>query len=194
MAKKLSHGKYHLLSNLLNEADLDKKVADFVDVNGNWNISLLLQLLPLQVVHRISAMCPPIQGAADSSGWNPCMDGLFTIKSSYAAVCGLTEDSNSKVFKQIWSWRGPQRIRLLLWKICNEALLTNEARARRHMAASASCSLCTNHDESILHALRDCGSIKEVWLNFISSSKRNVFYSLSLQDWLLLNFDNCGTS
>ncbi|KAK7260903.1 hypothetical protein RIF29_27202 [Crotalaria pallida] len=58
---------------------------------------------------------------------------------------------------KLWKWPGPQRIRTLLWKILNDALLTDENRRRRNLTADDECPLCNaNETETILHAFRDC--------------------------------------
>ncbi|KAK7273124.1 hypothetical protein RIF29_14170 [Crotalaria pallida] len=58
---------------------------------------------------------------------------------------------------KLWKWQGPQRIGILLWKMLNDALLTNENRRRRHLTVDDGCPLCNgNETKSILYTFRDC--------------------------------------
>ncbi|XP_075659206.1 uncharacterized protein LOC142629103 [Castanea sativa] len=49
------------------------------------------------------------------------------------------------------------------------------------------CPLCHTYSESILHALRDCEVVKQVWYQLGENPGSNSFFSSNLQDWLEVN-------
>ncbi|CAN1788760.1 Putative ribonuclease H protein At1g65750 [Linum perenne] len=67
------------------------------------------------------------------------------------------------MWNQIWSWSGPNRIRCFLWLALQEKLLSNCSRVRRRMAADASCDLCRDPEESVVHILLDCSFAADSW-------------------------------
>ncbi|PKI55955.1 hypothetical protein CRG98_023687 [Punica granatum] len=91
------------------------------------------------------------------------------------------------VWRVIWSWEGPQRLRAFLWLVACDNLLTNEARVRQRLTVSADCPRCNTNVESIIHILRDCSSARQMWERLIPPSLQPNFFSVSLHDWLMLN-------
>lgn len=58
-------------------------------------------------------------------------------------------------FKRIWRVVVPERIRVFLWLVGNQVIMTNVERARRHLGDSEVCPICNGVVESIIHVLRD---------------------------------------
>lgn len=56
-------------------------------------------------------------------------------------------------FKLIWRWQGPQHIRIHIWKLTNNALLTNARRCEKGMSISNVCPICRTHPKTILHMI-----------------------------------------
>ncbi|KHN24231.1 Putative ribonuclease H protein [Glycine soja] len=121
------------------------------------------------------------------------INGLFSIKSAYRKVAGFSNDKDL-LFNLIWSWKGPERMRILLWKIANEGLLTNKSRVTRAMAESSECPRCHLQPESILHCLRDCFYAKQVWNTLSGNSLNHLFCAHDCPQWLVSNLrspQNC---
>ncbi|KAJ1434239.1 Reverse transcriptase zinc-binding domain [Sesbania bispinosa] len=116
--------------------------------------------------------------------WN---NGYFTIRSAINNLHHTSVPPHVRLFKIIWSWVGPQRIKAFLWLLANNALLSNSNRCRRHIAHSALCSICYQSDESILHVVRDCAWARNVWLHFLPRQLYREFFTLNLTDWILFN-------
>lgn len=71
-------------------------------------------------------------------------------------------------------------------------LLTNEFRASQCMGNSTVCSGCRLEDETVLHSLRDCPRLKEVWDELLSiHKKRRLFFTDKPDQWLIRNLMNC---
>ncbi|CAN1157083.1 Putative ribonuclease H protein At1g65750 [Linum perenne] len=109
---------------------------------------------------------PVADSGDDEWAWGCGKDGKFTIKSAYALLCEDEHLNSDALWKTIWGWKGPNRIRHFLWLAGLDKLLTNEQRCRRKHAADPLCPLCLTQIETSLHMLRDCVFAKEVWNQF----------------------------
>ncbi|KAK7272789.1 hypothetical protein RIF29_13828 [Crotalaria pallida] len=153
----------------LREFELDMRVKDFANSDGSWNVSLLKRCLPTNIVDQISLIMPPQNGTSDSVAWNCTNDGKFSVCSAYNVLTGNLVDDDLQVFKLVWSWTGPERVRVMLWKVAADILPTNLFRKGRHVAQNALCPLCGLEDESTLHALRDFVEAQQLWICLVTS-------------------------
>jgi hypothetical protein len=80
-------------------------------------------------------------------------------------------------------------IQTFLWKSSKGKLLTNDEKKHRGMTYSDLCPRCTQATETIMHVLRDCDVVKDLWDNFITMDDDNwsAFFSLGLSEWLNFN-------
>ncbi|CAA7018823.1 unnamed protein product [Microthlaspi erraticum] len=62
-------------------------------------------------------------------------------------------------------------------------------RYQRHLSDTEVCQVCKGGVESILHVLRDCPAIADLWSCIVPIRKRREFFSTSLLPWL---YDNLG--
>ncbi|KAL4311507.1 hypothetical protein GQ457_01G027580 [Hibiscus cannabinus] len=58
----------------------------------------------------------------------------------------------------------PQRLRVFLWVVCCQKLMTNLERCNCHIGLSSLCPSCFAADESIFHVLRDCHVSAKDWV------------------------------
>lgn len=120
-------------------------------------------------------------------------DGFFSIKSAYCFLYDLQEREQAGFpFKLIWKWCGPQRIRTFLWKLANGRLLTNDERFKRNMAWDNLCPCCNSQSETILHAIRDCDVVTDLWESLVQDEHRPSFFSVGLSKWLEFNLTTQG--
>lgn len=91
------------------------------------------------------------------------------------------------LFPCIWKWRGPERIRLLLWKAMHRKLMTNLERMRRHLSSYSTCPLCDQQSESLLHCFRDCQQAATLWMELLRRNNYEFFSNTSLFSWLANN-------
>lgn len=147
-------GPLHVLSvGNVTEMNLNLPVSHFVQLNGEWNLSLFENNLPEHLCQLVSSLPPPyILHEDDNFTWGATPDGSFTTSSAYKTLSGWNNQHSNPIFKIIWNWKGPERIRTFLWKLAHEAILTNMERARRHMTHPLPCFVCgTDDDEALLH-------------------------------------------
>ncbi|KAE8719436.1 protein ETHYLENE INSENSITIVE 3-like isoform 1 [Hibiscus syriacus] len=91
-------------------------VRDFTLNSGDWNLPLLRQILPEDVVQRIFAMPPP----SDLYGsnipiWRWDQSGICSVKSAFNLLNKDNWDPRDYKWKIAWDFRGPQRIRSFIW-------------------------------------------------------------------------------
>ncbi|XP_057744587.1 uncharacterized protein LOC130962384 [Arachis stenosperma] len=133
------------------------------EVQRHWDTGKLQELLPEDVVKKIVAISPPSPWkGTDHLAWGLTPDGLFNTKSAYQSLSEGQHTPNI-VFRQVWNWQGPERIRTFLWLVAHNALLTNSERRRRHLTNDDSCPRCHHHDETVIHVLRDCSYAQCIW-------------------------------
>ncbi|EEF28145.1 conserved hypothetical protein [Ricinus communis] len=66
------------------------------------------------------------------------------------------------LWRYVWKWDSPQGIRMFLWLVVWEKLLTNVECHKRHLTNDTSCARCSAANEDVLHALRDCPKVKRI--------------------------------
>ncbi|CAN1142701.1 Putative ribonuclease H protein At1g65750 [Linum perenne] len=102
--------------------------------------------------------------------WGPDPRGKFTVSSAYEILAADQSESDQNLWKQIWKWQGPNRVRHFLWLVGHNRLLTNEERRKRHMTNEGGCRLCPSIAKDSLHVLRDCKAAKTFWKEFLLHS------------------------
>jgi len=83
----------------------------------------------------------------------------FTVKSVYKA---LTKNDASPYFWKIWKGKIPAKIKIFLWLVAINAILTRDNMIRRKWTGDPSCLFC-DQNESISDLLFQCSMAKVVW-------------------------------
>ncbi|CAN1842174.1 Putative ribonuclease H protein At1g65750 [Linum perenne] len=96
--------------------------------------------------------------------WGPDLRGKFTLKTAYKILASTGHHIEQDIWKTVWLWEGPSRVRHFLWLVAHDRVLTNAERCRRHMVAVGDCQRCRGCTEDTLHVVRDCQVAREVWL------------------------------
>ncbi|XP_016732262.1 uncharacterized protein [Gossypium hirsutum] len=159
-----------------------------VNSDGSWNLDLLYVWLLEDVISRITSIPPPhLDYGSDRVIWARSALGVFSVHSAYWTLKEDTWNSQEEYWKSIWKYLGPQRVRVFLWLAFKQRILTNSERTRRGIDHSNSCTLCGHDFEDLGHVLRDCPSAKDIWMLVLPEQLTQRFFSVSFQDWLLLN-------
>ncbi|KAL4386745.1 hypothetical protein GQ457_09G012620 [Hibiscus cannabinus] len=163
-------------------------VASMVDLNGDWNWQLFQHMLPHHVLLRIAAIRAPLPLlGADNVGWRGGIMDRFSVKAAYKVRMADTPQVTDKVWEIIHKHRGLQRIRVFLWLVCRNKIMTNVERGRRQLTTDTYCPVCNSYPEDVDHVLRSCASTAAVWCSIIKSDKVNEFFSLSISEWIVIN-------
>ncbi|KAF7814111.1 putative ribonuclease H protein At1g65750 family [Senna tora] len=175
-----------------NIVDLNGTVNEFTTASGEWDWRKFEYLSPAHVCSKIASMVPPGKGSGkDVPAWRFSKDGSFSVKTAYKSL-----SNHEDIPKEpIWSWQGPQRIKSFLWLCGHDKVLSNVAHKHRGMTEEDGCAKCGESQEDLLHFLKDCSNIKNVWLRLVKSKHWLAFFNLNLREWLLFSLSrNLGHS
>lgn len=140
-----------------------------------WDFSRIEPYVSQNTKLQLMAMVVDnVTGTTDRLSWGETKDGNFTVRSAYAF---LTRDVSprpwlGKLFDRVWKVQAPERVRVFLWQVVHQIIMTNVERYRRHISASALCQVCNGGEETIIHVLRDCPFMSGIWNRIVSPRRR----------------------
>ncbi|CAN1121669.1 Putative ribonuclease H protein At1g65750 [Linum perenne] len=165
--------------------EINSSVADMTTEEGEWNFSLIELFLQPEYIDLVAGMPAPKRNSGDDDWiWGCESSGRFTIKSTYNIICNSEVLPSRSIWKSIWQWSGPNRVRHFLWLAAKDRLLTSAMRARRGMSQDSGCTYCNAGEESSTHVLRDCSFAGEVWSIMIADSVNGADWRLPISEWL----------
>nr|KYP72208.1 Putative ribonuclease H protein At1g65750 family [Cajanus cajan] len=157
--------------------DLHKHVKDYVNEQGEWELDHIREYIPIDTWLTTKRQQIPNEGnESDMIIWGKTMDETFTLKSAYETIVQHHFSNKEQIFKIIWRWYGPERIRVFLWRIAHNSLMTNAWRVRRGLTTNNSCQICMQGAEDSLNVLRDCSYAKEVWKKILNNHTTGKFF------------------
>jgi hypothetical protein len=134
-------------------AKIDITVYSFLVCQGQGQLTFT-RWLPswlfeqwLEMVDQIYSF--QFENANDSVAWNWSSKGKFTTKSIYNH---LSNGVQGKKFQHIWKSKIPYKIKIFMWLVENNAILTKDNMIRRNLDGNLTCYFCEHHD-SIDHLL-----------------------------------------
>lgn len=80
-----------------------------------------------------------------------------------------------------------ERVRIFLWLVVNQDIMTNVERKRRNICDTNLCQVCKSGEETILHVLRDCQAMASIWSRLLPPRRLYVFFTQSLLEWVYSN-------
>lgn len=164
---------------------LHKKVVDFADINGAWKWEIFGHLLPDNIILIIASHQPPMdQRGEDQVYWAASKKGNFSTNSAYHAISAHNQGMVDQIWSLVWSWPGPQCIRIFIWLVLHDRLKTKVELVRRHISTGSHCDRCGDSLESTLYVLRDYMVAKRIWNRVIPEPFRQAFYSCNLKEWM----------
>ncbi|CAA7036314.1 unnamed protein product [Microthlaspi erraticum] len=190
---------------LLGEPLIDSVIAEVPEVFKNmtlrdlwidgtgWDLLRIAPFVTLEKRLEMSVVVVnTITGRRDRLSWPETSDDRFTVASVYRF---LTRDGSFKpdmdlFFKKIWRVSAPERIRVFLWLVGNQEIMTNKERFRRHIGDTEICQVCKSGVESIIHVLRDCPAMQGIWRRIVPHANLQTFFDMSLFEWLFVNMSN----
>lgn len=104
---------------------------------------------------------------SDHQGWQYTSTGIYSVKSGYKVAMGYPrlQSEQSFVWWCLWDLPIPPRVRLFLWRACQDILPTRLSLFRRHIIDESLCPMCDGADESTMHALLYCPAARAIWLH-----------------------------
>ncbi|GKU89943.1 hypothetical protein SLEP1_g4011 [Rubroshorea leprosula] len=174
---------------------MDTPVSHAINSTRDWDADWLRNLLPNNVVAQILATpIPAFQQQEDIVFWNGSPDGTFSAKSAFELLqqqqVVLTQQGES--WRWIWKLQCIEKIKLFVWLLCKNRVLTNSVRFARHFAATPICPRCEQSPETPLHLLRDCYHSRLFWE--AAPVLPPDFFMLDFNEWLRKNAQTSMTS
>ncbi|KAL4304565.1 hypothetical protein GQ457_10G010000 [Hibiscus cannabinus] len=109
----------------------------------------------------------------DTIVWHDNQNGIYSVKSGYHLIlnsstpnCPSSSDTstlNKSLWRSIWQLKTPPKLQSFLWKVCRNAIATNDNLVARFKKGNPSCSRCEHASESIEHVLLFCPFAQAIW-------------------------------
>ena len=152
-----------LLYPVLYELCADKWVSVHHFLSNNAQLQFTRWLSPilftswLDLVNEIYNY--PFDNSQDVISWKCNKNGVFSTRSVYDS---LTSNDQGISFNHIWKARIPHRIKVFMWLLENNAVLTKDNLLKKNWLGSPTCYFCSSH-ESIDHLFFLCPIAKVLW-------------------------------
>ncbi|KAK4282627.1 hypothetical protein QN277_013982 [Acacia crassicarpa] len=185
-------GERHVISENL-------RVSELVTPAGKWNSQWLGMWRPRNIVDMFQNVLPPSPAdGSDRRIWCLPDSNSVTVRAIYKCLSPhvTTDEVSQKMWKQLWRWKGPQKVKIFAWMMVHQRLLTM-SRIARWSGGDGLCPCCKREPESLLHALRDCITAKGIWENLVSTNFNWSFFDQDTKSWMVHNFGvavNCNVS
>jgi hypothetical protein len=99
--------------------------------------------------------CFSINNSKDRAKWDWEKSGIFSVKSTYKYLSRLDVGLS---FKKIWNAKIPLKIRIFMWLVSHDAILTKDNLIKQKWNGNSSCAFCTEKKD---------GQHLFFWLSFI---------------------------
>ncbi|KAL4378119.1 hypothetical protein GQ457_02G027990 [Hibiscus cannabinus] len=155
--------------------------------NWQWDVNRLSDLLFHEAIPFVVGIPPPLVGTCDVLSWNSTLAGNFIVVSAYARLLELVWEAIDPKWSWVWSLAVTPRIRMFIWLLLKQRLMTNEERCRRGFSFDASCPCCGCVSESIIHILQDCPRTRSLWYSIVTQDHHVLFFTAPLETWVVSN-------
>jgi hypothetical protein len=139
---------------------------------GTWDNAMVDRVFLPGEASLIKSMVLSYRAPEDLLVWCGKRSGRYSVRSAYRMLVAAESDGQpgclpmggwQNFWKCIWSVQAPSKIRVFLWRVCNNALPTLVNLLRCTIISSAMCSFYSGDDEDLLHVLWTCPRITSVW-------------------------------
>ncbi|KAK4381236.1 putative ribonuclease H protein [Sesamum angolense] len=151
----------------------DITVAELMNATGgDWNLNILEALFCAEDVDMIKSIPLGNYALDDSMVWHFNKNGRCSVKSAYqVALPIVARESRREVGESsaptagwnfIWKSRVPNKVRIFLWRLCNDALPTNCNLQRKYCDIELPCLTCGDLRETI-NVFLECHFARQAW-------------------------------
>ncbi|KAM1736077.1 hypothetical protein ACFX12_014475 [Malus domestica] len=154
-------------------------VSDLIDSDTlAWRSDLIVNGFHRDDVSTILSIPLSHVGSNDRLVWHYATNGIYSVKTGYSMALKLMDDgalgrkgrgnpseSNklSLVWNNIWRMQVPHKIRIFIWRCCNNALAVRRNIKRRHMRVDNVCGVCNAVNETENHLFFRCELSHVFW-------------------------------
>lgn len=161
--------------------DLEIPVSHYLEAGRGWKSYLFANILPCRFFNEVILYKASFNdtSTADEVKWTKNPSGYFSTKSAYELIADIqTQRQDEGLWKMVWKIKGPQTIRVFLWKLLNNGVFTNVLRVQHLMGSSKICPLCQSSAEELILLFRDCSAISNFWKAALKADKDTIISSL----------------
>ncbi|KAK3212444.1 hypothetical protein Dsin_017150 [Dipteronia sinensis] len=144
--------------------DENALVSHLITPSGGWNIEKIRNNFSVEDVEAVLSIPLSRSSWKDSIIWHYDQKGIYTVKNGYWVGRSQNSDPESSgeggvasiinaFWKGLWKIPIPGKIKLFMWRACNDFLPTNLCLAKQKIPIDLKCPLCKCKDETILHTL-----------------------------------------
>ncbi|KAL2933636.1 hypothetical protein RDABS01_016755 [Bienertia sinuspersici] len=168
--------------------DMSLRVDDLIDHNiSSWNVELVRSLFIEKDCQKIQVIPLLSSPMSDVDIGGPCSRvNILLGRVNLAANRG----NEAKVGQQVWSVPRPPKLHHFLWRACKGNLAMRQRLKSKHVTEEATCTLCGNDEETIIHAIFECSNVANIWSHCDEYALINAAPSSSFKDkweWLSSN-------
>uniref|UniRef100_A0A803PVB4 Reverse transcriptase n=1 Tax=Cannabis sativa TaxID=3483 RepID=A0A803PVB4_CANSA len=170
-----------------------QRVSDLKIDSGRWNSDLVDECFDAGEATAILSILCSLFDSRDRFIWHFSNNGSFSVKSGYwSTVSRLGWDQasgpsgSSQWWKILWKLNLPLKIKKFVWKACLNFIPTYAHLSRHGMKVLTICPICSQNNETTIHTLWLCPSLKSIrsdWLlsGLDSLKDTSCYYELLLE-------------
>lgn len=172
------------------EGLLHQKVSSLLcHRSGSWDIDLLRDMFVERDVNLILST-PVNMEENDNWYWRKEKLGMYSVKSAYFMLqerkFSNQGSNNAGFWRNLWNLKIPPKVRNFLWRACSDCLPTKDLLREKRVPINATCPMCNDTAETILHILVTCSYATSCLRKLFLPSITGEFSSFS--EWLQLVF------
>ncbi|CAN1243720.1 Putative ribonuclease H protein At1g65750 [Linum perenne] len=116
--------------------------------------------------------------------WGLEGNGRCSVNSGYLFLKESAGGSygEQQIWKSVWNWNGPNKLRHFIWLVSHGKILTNKERQRRYLAVVSKCPYCDRED-SLHHLFSECSIALEVWREVLALGQIPNMVAEPYEEW-----------
>jgi ribonuclease HI len=143
----------------------------------SWDVDVVRSVFEEDVANRVLEIPISRRGGDDFLSWPLTKYGEYTVRSAYhlarnekffldqskkgrGSHSALQDDS--AYWKKLCAIKAPGKMKINIWRFAHDCLPSGSQLVRRHIPASAACSVC-GREETAAHCFLFCQYAKEFW-------------------------------
>ncbi|KAK2662429.1 hypothetical protein Ddye_001003 [Dipteronia dyeriana] len=144
-------------------------VRSLISPTGGWNSELIRVSFVEEEADAILSLPLAATSTPDSMVWHFDNTGEYTVRSGYIMGCDVLDSPTTSGLNDAASWWKllwwidiPLKVKLFVWRACNNWIPTMVNLEGRGLRVSSRCSVCDYGCETTWHALWGCKKLKLV--------------------------------
>lgn len=116
--------------------------------------------------------------------WSTSPNGDYTTKAGFCRLLNRRLPL-SREHSWNWLWKLPtqENIKMFFWLAFQNSIPTLSTLHHRGIVPSPICRNCLEHEETLIHCIRDCPSVRTIWVA-LDFGDVSLFHELNVHLWL----------